>query len=103
MRLRAGMLVLRLPSVTLVTLGTLGTVWRDEVLVVGRRVDVGEQPVDIAEGAKLLDRDHAHPHIVEEAGHLQAPGRQAPRDRLETGARVDGTQWMIPAVGVRHD
>ena len=46
---------------------------RVEALVLGRRVDVGQQPMMVAQPVKLVAGYHADPHISEKIQHLQLP------------------------------
>ena len=57
----------------------------------------------IAKGVDFFSGHNAYPHIVEQVGHLQAPLGQPPRDWLDAGRRVGGTQGMIPVFSARHD
>ena len=71
--------------------------------VLGRRVDVGQQPLVIAERRLAHGRSTADTHIGEKGHHPSC--RRSPRAAIAgaAGTRVGGAQRMIAALGARHD
>ena len=74
-----------------------------EATVLGRCVYVRKQPVATTESFDLLCRHDPNREVGERLHHRETPLRHPPRDGVEAGARVGGTERMIPAFGVRDD
>ena len=71
--------------------------------ILERGVEVREEAVRIAEASDYLARDDARAHIVEKAVNPEPSVGQPAGNRLQTRARIRGTQRMIAAFGARND
>src|SRR5215467_852609 len=70
--------------------------------VLDRRVHIGQQPVRVANDGERFTGHDAYPHILEQPCELEAAVGEPASRGFETGGRVDGTQRMISAFGLRY-
>jgi hypothetical protein len=76
---------------------------RLEIVELGGRIHIGQQPFAVAKPIDGLSLDHVHPYILKEFQHLEPAFCHSPDDGHLAGAGVDRAQRMISAFGARDD